>query len=68
MVLYSTVFRSRLQRDSLVLKSIKRSVINIGRSMFDVQSKPGIETANLIKMDTLIYRSPNSKPLNPERS
>jgi hypothetical protein len=24
--------------DSLVLKSMKRSVINIGRSMFDVQS------------------------------
>ncbi len=34
---YSAVFRSRLQRDSLVLKSIKRSVINIGRSMFDVR-------------------------------
>ena len=33
---YSAVFRSRFQRDSFVLKSIKRSVIIIGRSMFDV--------------------------------
>jgi hypothetical protein len=31
------VFRSRLQRDSLVLKSIKRSVINIRRSMLKVR-------------------------------
>ena len=31
-----SVFRSRLQSGSLVLKSIKRSVINIGRSMLDV--------------------------------
>jgi hypothetical protein len=36
-VQYSAVFRSRLQRDSLVLKSIKRSVIDIGRSMLDVR-------------------------------
>ena len=28
-------FRSRLQRDSFVLKSIKRSVLNIRRSMLD---------------------------------
>ena len=33
----SAVFRSRLQRDSLVLKSIKRSVINIRCSMLDVR-------------------------------
>ncbi len=33
----SAVFRSRLQRDSLVLKQIKRSVINIRRSMLDVR-------------------------------
>ena len=36
-VQYSAVFRSLLQRDSLVLKSIKRSVINIRRSMLDVR-------------------------------
>ncbi len=36
-VQYSAVFRSRLQRDSLVLKQIKRSVINIRRSMLDVR-------------------------------
>jgi hypothetical protein len=33
----STVLRSRLQRDSLVLKSIQRSVINIRCSMLDVR-------------------------------
>ncbi len=33
----AAVFRSRLQRDSLVLKQIKRSVINIRRSMLDVR-------------------------------
>ncbi len=33
----AAVFRSRLQRDALVLKSIKRSVINIRRSMLDVR-------------------------------
>jgi hypothetical protein len=33
----SVVFKSSLQRDSLVLKTIKRSVINIRRSMLDVQ-------------------------------
>jgi hypothetical protein len=33
----SAAFRSRLQRDSLALKSIKRSVINIGRSMLGVR-------------------------------
>ncbi len=33
----ATVFRSRLQRDSLVLRMIKRSVINIRRSMLDVR-------------------------------
>ena len=37
MVLYPTVFRLGLQRDSLVLKSIKCSVINIRRSMLDVR-------------------------------
>jgi len=36
-VQYSAVFRSRLQRDLLVLKEIKRSAINIGRSMLDVR-------------------------------
>jgi len=33
----SAVFRLRLQLDSLVLKPIKRSVINIGRSMLGVR-------------------------------
>jgi len=33
----SAVFKSHLQRDSLVLKKIKRSVIIIRRSMFDVR-------------------------------
>ena len=31
------------------------STFDVGRSMFDVQSKPGTEAVNLIKMDTLIY-------------
>ena len=33
----AAVFRSRLQRDSLILRSIKRSVINIRCSMLDVR-------------------------------
>jgi len=36
-VQYSAVSRSRLLHGSLVLKWIKRSVIIIGRSMFDVR-------------------------------
>jgi hypothetical protein len=40
----SAVFRSRLKCNSLVLKSIKRSVINIRRSMLDVRCS----TFNLI--------------------
>ena len=36
----AAVFRSRLQRDSLVLKSIKRSVINIRCSTFNLLAVP----------------------------
>ncbi len=45
--LQAAVYRSGLQRDSLVLKSIKRSVINIGRSMLDVRCSMFISFSRL---------------------
>jgi len=33
----------------------QNSTFGVGHSMFGVQSKPGIEAVNLIKMDTFLY-------------
>ena len=65
--IYPSKFYGLVFYCSLILKSIKRSVINIRRSMFDVQSKPGIEAVNLIKMDTLIYGVSYERRLWPEK-
>ena len=53
----AAVFRSHLQRDSLVLKSIKRSVINIGRSMLDVRPARNALKPVRGKSNNLIHNS-----------